>query len=71
MGLVDSENQAAAGQEIAARQQAMGPQIPGVPPGAGMGGGMAGPPPGGAAPADLNAPLTPDTFKPERIDLGR
>ena len=71
MGLVDSENQAAAGQEIAARQQAMGPQIPGVPPGAGMGGGMAGPPPGGAAPADLNTPLTPDTFNPERIDLAR
>ena len=71
MGLVDEENQAAAGQEIAARQQAMGPQISGVPPGAGMGGGMGEPPQGGGAPADLNAPLTPDTFKPERIDLGR
>jgi len=35
-----------------------------------MGGGIA-PPPGGAAPADLNAPLTPDTFNPERIDLAR
>ena len=71
MGLIDEENQAAAGQEIAARQQAMGPQIPGVPPGAGMGGGMAPPPQEGAVPADLNAPLTPDTFKPERIDLAR
>ena len=77
MGLIDEENQAAASQEIAARQQAMAPQIPGVSPemgggmGPDMGGGMGGPPQGGAAPADLNAPLTPDTFKPERIDLGR
>ena len=77
MGLIDEENQAAASQEIAARQQAMAPQIPGVSPemgggmGPDMGGGMGGPPQGGGAPADLNAPLTPDTFKPERIDLGR
>ena len=77
MGLIDEENQAAAAQEIAARQQAMAPQIPGVSPemgggmGPNMGGGMGGPPPEGGAPADLNAPLTPDTFKPERIDLGR
>ena len=77
MGLIDEENQAAAAQEIAARQQAMAPQIPGVSPemgggmGPDMGGGMGGPPPEGGAPADLNAPLTPDTFKPERIDLGR
>ena len=77
MGLIDEENQAAASQEIAARQQAMAPQIPGVSPemgggmGPDMGGGMGEPPQGGGAPADLNAPLTPDTFKPERIDLGR
>ena len=77
MGLIDEENQAAASQEIAARQQAMAPQIPGVSPemgggmGPDMGGGMGEPPPEGGAPADLNAPLTPDTFKPERIDLGR
>ena len=77
MGLIDEENEAAAAQEIAARQQAMAPQIPGVSPemgggmGPDMGGGMGGPPPEGGAPADLNAPLTPDTFKPERIDLGR
>ena len=77
MGLIDEENQEAAAQQIAARQQAMAPQIPGVSPemgggmGPDMGGGMGGPPQGGAAPADLNAPLTPDTFKPERIDLGR
>ena len=76
MGLIDEENEAAAAQEIAARQQAMAPQIPGVSPemgggmGPDMGGGIA-PPPGGAAPADLNAPLTPDTFNPERIDLAR
>jgi hypothetical protein len=41
-----------------------------------MGGGMGGPPTGtpapqGGAPADLNTPLTPDTFTPERIDLAR
>ena len=77
MGLIDEENQEAAAQQIAARQQAMAPQIPGVSPemgggmGPDMGGGMGGPPPEGGAPADLNAPLTPDTFKPERIDLGR
>ena len=76
MGLIDEENQEAAAQQIAARQQAMAPQIPGVSPemgggmGPDMGGGIA-PPPGGAAPADLNAPLTPDTFNPERIDLAR
>ena len=73
MGLVDEENQEAAGQEIAQRQAAMQPQIPGM---NGMGGGMGGPPTGtptpqGGAPADLNTPLTPDTFTPERIDLAR
>ena len=60
MGLVDEENQEAVGQEIAQRQQAMAPQVPGVN-GAG----------GGAGPADMNTPLTPDTFTPERIDLAR
>ena len=40
----------------------MAPQVPGVN-GAG-GGGMGG---GG----DLNRALTPDTFQPDRIDLGR
>ena len=29
------------------------------------------PGPGGAGPADINTPLTPDTFTPERIDLAR
>jgi len=81
MGLVDEENQEAAGQEISARQAAMGPQIPGMngvgaepaPPGAG-GAPAAGGPPGGPAggpPADINSMLTPSTFRPERIDLGR
>jgi len=81
MGLVDEENQEAAGQEITARQAAMGPQIPGMngvgaepaPPGAG-GAPAAGGPPGGPAggpPADINSMLTPSTFRPERIDLGR
>jgi len=27
--------------------------------------------PTGAGPADLNTPLTPDTYTPERIDLAR
>jgi uncharacterized protein YgbK (DUF1537 family) len=77
MGLVDEENQEAAGQEIAQRQAAMQPQIPGMNGMAGgmaggMGGGMGGAPtPQGGAPADLNTPLTPDTFTPERIDLAR
>ena len=57
MGLVDEGNQDQAAQEIAQRQQAMAPQVPGV---NGAGGG-----------ADLNRALTPDTFQPERIDLGR
>ena len=60
MGLVDEENQEAAGQQIAQRQQAMAPQVPGV---TGPG--------GGAGPADMNTPLTPDTFTPDRIDLAR
>jgi len=34
----------------------MAPQVPGV---------------NGAGPTDLNTPLTPDTFNPERIDLAR
>ena len=59
MGLVDEENQEAAGQQIAQRQQAMAPQVPGV-----TG-------PGGVGPMDMNTPLTPDTFTPERIDLAR
>ena len=57
MGLVDEGNQDQAAQEIAQRQQAMAPQVPGV---NGAGGG-----------ADLNRALTPDTFQPERIDIGR
>jgi hypothetical protein len=57
MGLVDEDNQDQAAQEIAQRQQAMAPQVPGV---NGAGGG-----------ADLNRALTPDTFQPERIDIGR
>ena len=65
MGLVDEENQDAAAQEIAQRQAAMQPQIPG------MGGGMGGTPSPQGGPADLNTPLTPDTFTPERIDLAR
>ena len=57
MGLVDEANQDQAAQEIAQRQQAMAPQVPGV---NGAGGG-----------ADLNTALTPDTFRPERIALAR
>ena len=80
MGLVDEENTAAVSEQIAARQQAMAPQIPGVngaggasPMGDPTGGLMGGPTPGpgGAGPADINTPLTPDTFTPERIDLAR
>jgi len=77
MGLVDEENQVAAAQQIAQRQAAAGPQIPGMANGAApMGGpatgpeGMA-PAPPGATPPDLNSPLTPDTFNPTRIDLAR
>ena len=65
LGLVDEENVEAAAQQIQQRQQAAQPQIPGMN-GAGPGG-----PGGGAGPADLNTPLTPDTFTPERIDLAR
>ena len=57
MGLVDEGNQDQAAQEIAQRQQAMAPQVPGVN--------------GGGGGADLNRALTPDTFQPERIDIGR
>ena len=75
MGLVDEENAGAAAEQIAARQQAMAPQIPGVNGAAGAGGAspMGGPMggPTGAGPADLNTPLTPDTYTPERIDLAR
>ena len=67
MGLVDEENQEAAAQQISQRQQAAGPQIPGM----NGAGGPPGGPPGGVGPADLNTPLTPDTFNPERIDLAR
>ena len=77
MGLVDEDNQEVAGQEIAARQAAMGPQIPGMDPTGGGGGippaaGGAPPqgPPGGS-PADINSMLTPNTFRPDRIDIGR
>ena len=77
MGLLDEENQEAAMQQIQQRQQAMAPQVPGMN-GAGPGGpagpaGPAGPvgPGGGVGPADINTPLTPDTFTPERIDLAR
>ena len=72
MGLVDEENQDAAAQEIAQRQAAMQPQIPGMNGMAGgMAGGMGGTPTPQGGPADLNTPLTPDTFTPERIDLAR
>ena len=66
MGLIDEDNQEAAMQQIQQRQQAQQPQIPGM-----NGAGPAGPigPGGGAGPADINTPLTPDTFTPERIDL--
>ena len=78
MGLVDDSNQESAGQEIAARQAAMGPQIPGMngadqgmAPGAGVPQApQQGGPPGGP-PADINSMLTPDVFRPERIDIGR
>jgi len=56
MGLIDEENAEAAAQQIAQRQQAAQPQAAPV---------------NGAGPADLNTPLTPDTFTPERIDLAR
>ena len=56
MGLIDEENAEAAAQQIAQRQQAVQPQPA---------------PLNGAGPADLNTPLTPDTFTPERIDLAR
>ena len=62
LGLVDEANQTQVTEEIGMRQEAMAPQVPGVN-GAG-GGGMGG---GG----DLNRALTPDTFQPDRIDLGR
>jgi len=71
MGLVDEENAEAAAQQIAQRQQAAGPQIPGMNGTGGMAPGAAGPPGGAVGPADLNTPLTPDTFRPERIDLAR
>ena len=67
MGLVDEENVEAVAGEVAQRQQAMAPQFPGMNGAAGPPGG----PPGGGGPADLNTPLTPDTFNPERIDLAR
>ena len=68
MGLIDEDNREAAMQQIQQRQQAMAPQMPGM-----NGAGPAGPmgPGGGAGPADINTPLTPDTFNPERIDLAR
>jgi len=62
LGLVNEANQTQVTEEIGMRQEAMAPQVPGVN-GAG-GGGMGG---GG----DLNRALTPDTFQPDRIDLGR
>ena len=46
----------------------MAPQFPGM---NGAGGPPGGPPGGAVGPADLNTPLTPDTFRPERIDLAR
>ena len=68
MGLVDEENAEEAATEIAQRQQAMGPTIPGVN-GTGMGTPLPEPP--GGPEADINSMLAPDTFRPERIDLGR
>ena len=64
MGLVDEENAEAVAGEVAQRQQAIAPQFPGM-------NGAGGPPGGVGGPADLNAPLTPDTFNPESIDLAR
>ena len=72
MGLVDQENQQQVGQEINQRQQNMQPQIPG------MGSMPAQNPqeeqaaqtiPGGGE-ADINSMLTPNTFTPDRINLG-
>ena len=72
MGLVDQENQQQVGQEINQRQRNMQPQIPG------MGSMPAQNPqeeqaaqtiPGGGE-ADINSMLTPNTFRPDRINLG-
>ena len=72
MGLVDQENQQQVGQEINQRQQNMQPQIPG------MGSLPTENPqqeqqaqtiPGGGE-ADINSMLTPNTFTPDRINLG-
>ena len=55
LGLVDETNAEQAAQEI--EQQAQPPMMGGQAP--------------GATPADLNTPLTPDTFNPTRIDLAQ
>ena len=68
LGLVDEENSAAAMEQI--QQQAQGGMMGGAAPGAGAPP-QAGPPQGGGAPADLNEPLTPDTFTPNRINLAQ
>ena len=73
LGLVDEENSAAAMEQI--QQQAQGGMMGGAAPGAGAppqaGPPQEGPPQGGGAPADLNEPLTPDTFTPNRINLAQ
>jgi len=68
LGLVDEENSAAAMEQI--QQQAQGGMMGGAAPGAGAPP-QEGPPQGGGAPADLNEPLTPDTFTPNRINLAQ
>ena len=67
LGLVDEENSAAAMEQI--QQQAQGGMMGGAAPQAGPP--QEGPPQGGGAPADLNEPLTPDTFTPNRINLAQ
>ena len=61
MGLVDEGNQEQVGQEIGMRQQAAMPEIPGMAPSENNIS------PNGQA--DINSMLTPNTFRPERIDL--
>jgi hypothetical protein len=68
LGLVDEENSAAAMEQI--QQQAQGGMMGGAAPGAGAPP-QEGPPQGGGAPTDLNEPLTPDTFTPNRINLAQ
>jgi len=66
LGLVDETNSEQASQEI--QQQAQVPRIPGM---GGQGAAPAAMPGGSAVPPELNTPLTPDTFTPDRINLGQ